>query len=203
VYISHANLDHYSAVPTLLEEIPTGPIVLNSYFRSKSPPRSPSAHLLKLLEQRGHSVEVLESGEGRWTYGGANFELLAPDGPFDETLAVNDTSTVLRISYGGNSVLLTGDIEDRAQRALIERGNLQANVLLLPHHGSVRSSTASFIEKVGAAVLVRSSGQPTAQTMNGLPEIIGERELYNTADVGAVEIVLDGDGIRISCMLDP
>ena len=223
VYVSHPNLDHFSAVPTLIQEIPTGPVVVNEYFDLKSPERSPSRYLVKLLAERDHPVEVLDPSLPRWELGGVTFELLWPVAPrvfepdafepgpsgradstqaeargsLDETLTANDTSTVLRLSYAGHSILLTGDIGDRAQRPLIRNADLHADVLLLPHHGGVQSSTAEFLQQVGASILIRSSHQRMKDTTNGLRQIVGSTPVYNTADVGAVEVVIDRKGVRV------
>jgi hypothetical protein len=39
-----------------------------------------------------------------------------------------------------------------------------------------------------------------AETFNGLQEAIGATPLYNTADVGAVEIRIDQTGVHVSSM---
>jgi competence protein ComEC len=200
VYLSHANLDHFSGLPSILEEIDTGPVILNEYFETGSTPKSPSRHLLDMLAEREHPIETLDPTTSDWDLGGVTFELLAPRGDFDESLSTNDSSTVLRLSYAGRSILLTGDIQERTQRALLQRGGLHSDVLVLPHHGGVRSSTRAFLDAVDAGILVRSSSQPMDETFNGLQAVVGATTLYNTADVGAVQVIIDEDGVRILTM---
>jgi len=137
---------------------------------------------------------------GTWEFGGVTFELLSPTGDCDPSLSANETSTVLRLSYAGHSILLPGDIEDRTEGALLDRGELRADVLVLPHHGSVRKSTAQFIRAVGPSAAIRSSGERMDQTRSGLNALVGDIPLYNTADVGAVEVVLDDAGVRVSAL---
>ncbi len=198
VYLSHPNLDHFSGLPTLLDQIDADAVIINSCFEPRGAPGSPSRHLLELLSIDGQSVQVLDTSTSTWEIGGVEFELLWPRGECDDDLSANETSTVLRLSYAGRSILLTGDIEDRAQTALLARGELHADVLLLPHHGSVRSTTREFLAAVGAKFLVRSSGQRMARTDNGLIELLGDTPIYNTADVGAVTIVLDREGVHVN-----
>jgi competence protein ComEC len=200
VYLSHPNLDHFSGLPTILDQVETGAVMVNSCFEAKSGPRSPSRHLLDLLAARGHRVEVLDSSRPKWEFGGATFELLSPIGECDVSLSDNDTSTVLRLSYAGHSILLTGDIEEHTQRALLDRGELRADVLVLPHHGSVRKSTAQFIRAVGPSAVIRSSGERMDQTRSALAAVVGDVSLYDTADVGAVEVVLRNDGVRVAAL---
>lgn len=61
----------------------------------------------------------------------------------------NDGSCVLRIDAPGGRILLPGDIEAPAERALVTQGaDLAADVVVAPHHGSASSSTAGFVESV-------------------------------------------------------
>jgi competence protein ComEC len=200
VYLSHSNIDHFSGLPTILDQVTTGAVMVNACFEAKSGPRSPSRHLLDLLAARGQKVEVLDSSRSTWEFGGATFELFSPIGDCDLSLSDNDTSTVLRLSFAGRSVLLPGDIQERTQRGLLDRGELRADVLVLPHHGSVRKSTAQFIRAVGPSAAIRSSGERMDQTRSGLNALVGDIPLYNTADVGAVEVILDDDGVRVSAL---
>ncbi len=200
VYLSHPNLDHFSGLPTILDQVETGAVFVNSCFEPKSGPRSPSRHLLDLLAARGHRVEVLDSSRPTWEFGGVAFELLSPIGECDVSLSDNNTSTVLRLSYGGHSMLLPGDIEERTQRALLDRGELHADVLVLPHHGSVRKSTGQFIRAVGPSAAIRSSGERMDQTRSALAAVVGNVSLYDTADVGALEVVLRNDGVRVAAL---
>lgn len=200
VYLSHANLDHYSGLPSVVEAFDTGPIIVNEYFNARSRARTPSRHLLKLLNERPCLMETLRSDAPTWELDGVRFEVLSPTGTPDDSLGTNDTSTVMRLSYKNHSILLTGDIEERTQRALLQRGDIEADVLVLPHHGSIRASSPAFIRAVGAGVNIRSSSQRLADTFNGLQAAVGAATLYNTADVGAVTVVIDSDGLRIDTM---
>jgi competence protein ComEC len=88
-------------------------------------------------------VESCRRGE-RWEWDGVAFEWLHP-GPqrFEKD---NDNSCVLRVQSGQHAVLLTGDIERRAEAELVEHGRLaRADIVLVPHHGSRTSSTAAFV----------------------------------------------------------
>ena len=73
----------------------------------------------------------------------------------------NNHSCVLRIRFANGLVaLLPGDIEESAEKALIERyGNdLAADILWAPHHGSQSSSTYAFIKRVAPRYVIVSAG---------------------------------------------
>jgi competence protein ComEC len=59
--------------------------------------------------------------------------------------------------YG--SVLLPGDIEKRSESRLLQSsGNLRADILIAPHHGSRTSSTPEFVHAVAPGLTVFSVG---------------------------------------------
>jgi competence protein ComEC len=88
-------------------------------------------------------VERCRRGE-RWEWDGVTFEWLHP-GP-EPLEKDNDNSCVLRVSAGPHSVLLTGDVERLAEADLLAQGKLaNADILLVPHHGSRTSSTPAFV----------------------------------------------------------
>ena len=92
-----------------------------------------------------------------WTWDGVTFEILHPlPINYVEGARSNSLSCVLRISNARQTALLVGDIEAPQELALVNRAkgpegfalSLKADVLLVPHHGSKTSSTASFIDAV-------------------------------------------------------
>jgi competence protein ComEC len=71
----------------------------------------------------------------------------------------NNSSMVLRLSFGSSSLLFTGDIQSAGERAMIEnRADLRATILKVPHHGSASSSTPAFIAAVRPEAAVISDG---------------------------------------------
>jgi beta-lactamase superfamily II metal-dependent hydrolase len=108
----------------------------------------------------------------------------------------------MRLTHAGYSILLTGDIEECAQQALLNRGGLRADVLILPHHGGVEQNSKAFLEAVSPGAVIRSSHECMDETFNGLQALVGNIPLYNTADTGAVQVVIDQAGVSISGTLN-
>ena len=199
IVLSHANLDHYSGALSIADGLPVDKWILSPHFDAHSPPNSPGRHLLTELQRRGVAIRNVTAGANLGATDGVTIETLWPPPPASgDALSPNESSLVLRIRFAGRSVLLCGDIEEDAELALLQRGGLEADVLVLPHHGSVVSTTEAFIESVGPTVLVRSSGQPDRETINGLLDMIHDRTYFNTADDGAVTVRLGPDGVTVT-----
>jgi len=101
--------------------------------------------------------ETCRRGEG-WSWDGVSFRFLHPDDGFRSGKA-NDISCVLRMDAPGGSVLLTGDIERRAEQALLASGEtLRSIILQVPHHGSLTSSGEGFVDAVRPGIALISAG---------------------------------------------
>jgi competence protein ComEC len=104
-------------------------------------------------------MQRCESGQS-WTWDGVRFEVLHPSAAdYERKLKPNALSCVLRVSAANVSALLAGDIEAAQEQDLLHSGQaLQADWLLVPHHGSATSSTQAFLEAVDPSVAIVQSG---------------------------------------------
>jgi len=96
-----------------------------------------------------------------WSWDGVNFEFIYPPENKDNLTSTNENSCVLRVDTGSNgSILLTGDIEKKAEKWLVENKNsrLPASILVAPHHGSVTSSSDDFISAVHPKYVLFATG---------------------------------------------
>lgn len=94
------------------------------------------------------------------TVGTTRLDVLAPDSAFTGTRSdPNNNSYVLRATVAGTSILLSGDVEEPAQAAVLASGQrLQSDVLKVPHHGSAYFD-AAFFEAVAPRLAVVSAGR--------------------------------------------
>lgn len=139
VVLSHQDSDHTGGALSVLAMQP----------QAKVWSGIPSTHVMAAL---GDSQACL-AGQ-RWYWDGVLFEFLHPSvQDYKTQRPSNALSCVLKISSLGRAVLLAGDIEKAQEKSLIETwpGLLQADVLLVPHHGSLTSSSVEFVAAVRPA----------------------------------------------------
>jgi competence protein ComEC len=145
--------------------------------------------------QRGVPVRVPAMGE-RLQVGEVGGTVLGPvvaqNSAEAESAEQNDASLVVMVTVAGVRILLTGDVEPPGQEALVANGgDLHADVLKLPHHGSAQQDPA-FIAGSHARVAVASAGlnndygHPAARTVR-LVQSLG-MTLLRTDTEGSVAI---------------
>lgn len=116
--------------------------------------------------------------------------------------AHNQQSVVVRIKYKKLSFLLTGDIETKSEEKIINScQNLKSQILKSPHHGSRSSSSWPFLEAVSPDIVVITVGRnnfyqlPHEEVLDRYKQL--KLNVYRTDIHGAVEIVTDGEGMKI------
>ncbi len=112
----------------------------------------------------------------------------------------NEYSIVLKMTYGENSFLFTGDAGRQSEYNMIDRGfDLSADVLKVGHHGSAYSSTREFLDEVRPEYAVISCGEgndyghPHKETIDRLRGV----KTYITKDLGDIYITSDGKNIEV------
>jgi len=89
-----------------------------------------------------------------WRWGEVEFSFL----PHLFNQKGNNSSCVLSISVAGQRILLTGDIEKRAEKRLLKNGLGQYDIVVAPHHGSLSSSTKKFVKQTAPSFVIFSTG---------------------------------------------
>jgi len=173
--ITHNDNDHAGGAASVLENVE-----VDEFLSSL-----PQGHPLHGLALWSHRCVAGQS----WEWDGVRFELLHPAPDAAHAKRSNDLSCVLKVSAGGRSMLLTGDIEKGAEADMLwrDRDRLRSDVLLVPHHGSRTSSTPEFLAAVGATAAVipvgyrNRFGHPNGEVLGRLA-----MEVFRTDRRGAI-----------------
>lgn len=120
---------------------------------------------------------------------------------------VNDSSLVLKITFGKISFLVPGDISADVEKQLItSKIDLHSDVLVVPHHGSAHSSSAEFIKAVACRYAIVSAGKtnvfhhPHPSTLQRYKEA-GVR-VFRTDRDGAVTLTTGGNDLRVNTFIN-
>lgn len=197
VVLSHAQRDHMAGLGYVLENFRVGEFWWNG--------RGSLRGLDKTLVARGIPVKTID-GPFEIAVNGVEVKALNQGpgkGEGGALTGINDSSLVLRLSYGERRVIFTGDIGRDAEARLIRRAGkegLGSDVLKAPHHGSRTSSSMAFLKAVSPSMVVVSAGRdnvfgfPHAESLDSYGEM-GAKVLRTDLD-GAVTISTDGVDLK-------
>lgn len=113
---------------------------------------------------------------------------------------LNQSSIVLKMKYGNNSFLFTGDATSENEKNMLDL-DVYADVLKVGHHGSSYSTSKKFLEKVNPKYAIISVGKdnkyghPTKSTLKKLNA--RKIEIHRTDQEGTILITSDGENLKI------
>lgn len=184
---THAHEDHIGGIAGALNYASLG----TAYCPTTSYTTKAFKNFVKAVNNHGASITVPSVGD-RFTLGSADCHILAVN---TDSGDLNNTSIVLRITYGDTSFLFTGDGEREVEEAILNRGtNVASTVLKVGHHGSDSSTTYRWLREVMPEYAVISVGKdntyghPTQEVLSRLRD----------ADVTTFRTDLQGDVICVS-----
>lgn len=206
--MTHPDEDHISGLREIIEQTGSGIKVNNLLVPDPAPECKEGAYygIVNLALQNNINTAYIKTGDTISDNKGFSIKCLHPQAGFNAESA-NAYSTVLSITYGSTSFLLTGDIEGNGEKALLEELNTDKtlpgsyNVLKVAHHGSKNSSSAEFLERVSPDISIISCsknniyGHPHKELEDRLADA-GSRWVA-TKDAGAITVLSDGNKITL------
>lgn len=113
----------------------------------------------------------------------------------------NNSSIVMKISYGNTSFLFSGDAEQEVERVIIEAGyDVNCTVMKVPHHGSDTSLSYRWLNeampKYGVISVGKDNqyGHPTENTLSKLRD--ADVIVYRTDMQGHIVCISDGNDVE-------
>lgn len=192
VIISHWHEDHFGGLIALQQKYKIGQILVNGH--------EPDSLLYSIwrdsAQQAGIKIQAINIGQTFSIDHQTSWQILytSPTSSGD----YNDTSVVLKFSFGKTDLLFTGDLPAEQESVVISSGlDISAEILKVGHHGSRYSSSAAFLSKIDPELCVIQSGQdnkfghPHQEALDRLSasgcRVIGNQEY------GRIEIRSDGE----------
>ena len=156
---------------------------------------------IKLAQEKKIKVIVVEAGDVINIEKDIKLKVLWPDSKnkINENV-LNNNSLVCKLEYKNFSIMLTGDIEEIAENAILNKYKnnakiLNANILKVAHHGSKSSSTEDFIKAVMPEIALigvgkdNSFGHPSDGTIERLNKI--KCKILRTDENGEIELFVN------------
>jgi competence protein ComEC len=145
IVVSHADVDHFNAIPGLIERFSIGIVYLTPMMDESESPAV--ARLKRDLAIANVPIRLLTGGFASTDPSLIDVKLLGPLESPNSTqpnTSDNANSAVVLIEHAGRKILLPGDIEGFGLISLFNQKDIDVDFLMAAHHGSIHSSPTSF-----------------------------------------------------------
>lgn len=193
--LSHWDSDHIGGVPYLLQHFPVGRVIVND-------DRQTTAlfhEIQQIISDQHISQEITFTGES-WINGpDVRWQVISP-----KKVSVaendNDRSLVLLLEAFTRKILLTGDLEEKGEKQILQGDSFwPIDVLKVGHHGSHTSTSEEWIQTLRPDLSVISVGKnnryghPNLEVIQRIRKFGGGME--RTDQSGAITILIDKEKI--------
>lgn len=198
--MTHPGSDHVGGVPDVLSDFPVDHVLdCGCDFGTGSEGRT-------LDQIRGQKIPYTLATRGQVFHLGdsTTIQILMPQRTLTQKAAYADNDCIVaRVSFGGVSTLLLGDIgPDEEARLIAENPDLSCDVIKIAGHGGSRTTSNELLKLTKPAYAVitvgtgRDHARPDEETLSRL-QAAGAR-VMRTDESGAVILTTDGHRIRIT-----
>lgn len=193
---THPHEDHIGGIDVVIDNFDIGKM----YMPKATANTKTFKDVVASMKNKNLKATAPTPGE-TFKLGDAEVLILAPNSSTYEN--TNNYSIALKVTYGDNSFLFTGDAETLSEKEIIKKGfDIKADVIKLGHHGSKTSSSAAFLKEVnpeyGVITLGKGNdyGHPHKEVMDRV-EKMGIK-IYRVDEAGDIIATSDGKNIKFN-----
>lgn len=182
---THLHADHTNGLPSLLK---------NAYVDRLLFPYGEDENMQLISMLQSEDGELLKKDSAIYFWDEIKVEPYLDPSFSGEMTNDNERCICYRVSFGSVSVLITGDLQGKAETKLLDR-DLDCTFLKVAHHGSATSSLYPFLKAASPEVAILSVGEnsfglPHGDVVSRLKTICPS--VYSTREDGTIIFETDG-----------
>jgi competence protein ComEC len=191
IFLSHADADHYNAIPGVLRRFRAERVVTPPGLLAEA-----EIDLQQIRDSIRHAktpIKEVSAGD-RIVTSGCRLRILHPPAvriPGSD----NANSLVLTVASAGVTLVLPGDLEPPGTSVLIDQDRPPpGGVLMAPHHGSLTMDASSVLQWARPRETIVSGGRRARRA--GVRQMLAAygSGVHVTAEVGAIRVRIGKDG---------
>ena len=204
IILSHADSDHYNAVPFVIDRMSIGEVLVSPTFLLASKVNllpseqemggqatgasNVETSLLEILGRYEIPIRLCGQGDDLVIDPEVKIRVLHP--PVKGVSEGNNAnSLVVLIEFEGQRLLLTGDLENEGLSWVLGESILPVEVLIAPHHGSIHSYPRELIAWAQSKFVIMSQSGKSEDYLGAKAYRSLGVETFSTAQDGAIEVL--------------
>ncbi len=194
VFLTHPHADHLEGLIQVLQRYE-----VKNFVESGFVAKSAGYEKLEQEATSGGEKKIIAKAGDSFDFGsGVKAKVFWPEQKaLSSATDTNDSSIVMKLSYGEIDFLLTGDATETVEKGLLQY-DLDSEFLKVAHHGSRYASGTAFLQKARPLVSFISVGRgntyghPTEETLSRL--LMAGSRVLRTDIAGTIEVDVGQDG---------
>lgn len=191
---SHQHSDHIGGYINLFRDIEVKQVYCNDFDYTSS---YIWRGLVREIEKRDIPMTYLYEGD-QFSFGGIDVEVFHPYKGYEYTTSgddMNNSSVVMKMTYGESTFMFGGDIQTEVEPELInEYGDrLKADICKTNHHGNENANSKEWIQTVSPKLAITEMSVIQSDRIMGRYALVGATTLC-TGNNGTIVVWTSGDG---------
>jgi len=190
---THPHEDHIGGLDNIINSFDIGELFMPDVYTTTKT----FEEILDCLENKKMNFQVPKLGD-KLMLGDSIIDILYSG---TDTEDLNDASIVLKITFGSNSFLFTGDATSKVEKQILNR-NIDADVYKVAHHGSNTSNNNKFLDRINPTYGIISCGKDNSYNHphSEVIEALEKRnvKIYRTDQLGTILVTSNGKNINIT-----